>query len=66
LDYYFQRGSQYQNFTSSRDPLPKDCDEKIKNGGFGIKKTFKEAVDGTFKRSSIETYRLNKHLLLEI
>ena len=47
-------------------PIELENDEKIKFGVSVSKKYFKKAVDRNyFKRVLRETYRLNKHLLLE-
>ena len=47
-------------------PTALDSDEKIKMGVSVSKKHFKKAVDrNRFKRILRETYRLNKHLLVD-
>lgn len=46
--------------------IPEDSDQKIKIGVSVSKKYFKKAVDRNyFKRVLRETYRLNKHLLMD-
>jgi ribonuclease P protein component len=47
-------------------PIPQETDEQLKIGVSVSKKYFKKAVDRNYyKRVLRETYRLNKHLLLE-
>jgi ribonuclease P protein component len=53
-------------FVKSDYGIPEDSDQKLKMGVSVSKKYFKRAVDRNyFKRVLRETYRLNKHILID-
>jgi len=53
-------------FVESDYGIPEDSDQKLKMGVSVSKKYFKHAVDRNyFKRVLRETYRLNKHILID-
>ena len=72
IDLLFSKGKSVSKyplrlvFVESDYGIPEDSDQKIKMGVSVSKKYFKHAVDRNyFKRVLRETYRLNKHLLVD-
>ena len=72
IDLLFSKGKSVSKyplrlvFVESDYGIPKDSEQKIKMGVSVSKKYFKHAVDRNyFKRVLRETYRLNKHLLVD-
>jgi ribonuclease P protein component len=71
IDLLFSKGKSVSKyplrlvFVESDYGIPEDSDQKLKMGVSVSKKYFKHAVDRNyFKRVLRETYRLNKHLLI--
>ena len=72
IDLLFSKGKSVSKyplrlvFVESDYGIPKDSDQKLKMGVSVSKKYFKHAVDRNyFKRVLRETYRLNKHILID-
>ena len=72
IDLLFSKGKSVSKyplrlvFVESDYGIPEDSDQKLKIGVSVSKKYFKHAVDRNyFKRVLRETYRLNKHLLVD-
>lgn len=72
IDLLFSKGKSVSKYplrlvyVESDYGIPEDSDQKIKMGVSVSKKYFKHAVDRNyFKRVLRETYRLNKHLLID-
>lgn len=72
IDLLFSKGKSVSKYplrlvyVESDYGIPEDSDQKIKIGVSVSKKNFKHAVDRNyFKRVLRETYRLNKHLLID-
>ncbi|WP_281336828.1 ribonuclease P protein component [Flavobacterium eburneipallidum] len=72
IDLLFSKGKSVSKYplrlvyVESDFGIPEDSDQKIKMGVSVSKKNFKHAVDRNyFKRVLRETYRLNKHLLVD-
>ena len=72
IDLLFSKGKSVSKyplrlvFVESDYGIPKDSDQKLKMGVSVSKKYFKHAVDRNyFKRVLRETYRLNKHILVD-
>lgn len=72
IDLLFSKGKSVSKyplrlvFVESDYGIPEDSEQKIKMGVSVSKKYFKHAVDRNyFKRVLRETYRLNKHLLVD-
>lgn len=67
IDALFSKGKSVSKYPLRLVYMPLEaCDEPIKMGVSVSKKHFKKAVDRNyFKRVLRETYRLNKHLLLD-
>jgi len=72
IDLLFSKGKSVSKYplrlvyVESDYGIPDDSDQKIKMGVSVSKKYFKHAVDRNyFKRVLRETYRLNKHLLVD-
>lgn len=72
IDLLFSKGKSVSKyplrlvFVESDYGIPEDSDQKIKIGVSVSKKYFKHAVNRNyFKRVLRETYRLNKHLLVD-
>ena len=72
IDLLFSKGKSVSKyplrlvFVESDYGIPDDSEQKIKMGVSVSKKYFKHAVDRNyFKRVLRETYRLNKHLLVD-
>lgn len=72
IDLLFSKGKSVSKyplrlvFVESDYGIPEDSDQKLKMGVSVSKKYFKHAVDRNyFKRLLRETYRLNKHLLVD-
>ena len=72
IDLLFSKGKSVSKyplrlvFVESEYGIPEDSDQKLKMGVSVSKKYFKHAVDRNyFKRVLRETYRLNKHLLVD-
>ncbi len=72
IDLLFSKGKSVSKyplrlvFVESDYGIPEDSDQKLKMGVSVSKKYFKHAVDRNyFKRVLRETYRLNKHLLID-
>lgn len=72
IDLLFSKGKSVSKyplrlvFVESDYGIPEDSDQKLKMGVSVSKKYFKHAVDRNyFKRVLRETYRLNKHLLVD-
>ena len=72
IDLLFSKGKSVSKyplrlvFVESDYDIPADSDQKLKMGVSVSKKNFKHAVDRNyFKRVLRETYRLNKHLLID-
>jgi ribonuclease P protein component len=72
IDLLFSKGKSVSKyplrlvFAESDYGIPEDSDQKLKMGVSVSKKYFKHAVDRNyFKRVLRETYRLNKHILID-
>ncbi|MDD5148934.1 MAG: ribonuclease P protein component [Flavobacterium sp.] len=72
IDLLFSKGKSVSKYplrlvyVESDYGIPEDSDQKLKMGVSVSKKYFKKAVDRNyFKRVLRETYRLNKHLLVD-
>lgn len=72
IDLLFSKGKSVSKyplrlvFVESDYGIPEDSDQKLKMGVSVSKKYFKKAVDRNyFKRVLRETYRLNKHILID-
>ena len=72
IDLLFSKGKSVSKyplrlvFVESDYGIPEDSDQKLKMGVSVSKKYFKHAVDRNyFKRVLRETYRLNKHILVD-
>ncbi|WP_304196673.1 ribonuclease P protein component [Flavobacterium alvei] len=72
IDLLFSKGKSVSKyplrlvFVESDYGIPEDSDQKLKMGVSVSKKNFKHAVDRNyFKRVLRETYRLNKHILID-
>ncbi|NDP26254.1 MAG: ribonuclease P protein component [Flavobacterium sp.] len=72
IDLLFSKGKSVSKyplrlvFVESDYGLPEDSDQMLKMGVSVSKKYFKHAVDRNyFKRVLRETYRLNKHILID-
>jgi ribonuclease P protein component len=72
IDLLFSKGKSVSKyplrlvFVESDYGIPEDSEQKLKMGVSVSKKYFKHAVDRNyFKRVLRETYRLNKHLLVD-
>lgn len=72
IDLLFSKGKSVSKyplrlvFVESDYGIPEDSEQKLKMGVSVSKKYFKHAVDRNyFKRVLRETYRLNKHLLID-
>ncbi len=72
IDLLFSKGKSVSKyplrlvFVESDYGIPEDADQKLKMGVSVSKKYFKHAVDRNyFKRVLRETYRLNKHILID-
>ena len=72
IDLLFSKGKSVSKYplrlvyVESNYGIPEDSDQKLKMGVSVSKKYFKHAVDRNyFKRVLRETYRLNKHLLVD-
>ena len=72
IDLLFSKGKSVSKYplrlvyVESDYGIPEDSDQKLKMGVSVSKKYFKHAVDRNyFKRVLRETYRLNKHLLVD-
>ena len=72
IDLLFSKGKSVSKyplrlvFVESDFGIPEDSDQKLKMGVSVSKKYFKHAVDRNyFKRVLRETYRLNKHILID-
>lgn len=72
IDLLFSKGKSVSKyplrlvFVESDFGIPEDSEQKIKMGVSVSKKHFKHAVDRNyFKRVLRETYRLNKHILID-
>ena len=72
IDLLFSKGKSVSKyplrlvFVESDYGIPEDSEQKIKMGVSVSKKYFKHAVDRNyFKRVLRETYRLNKHILID-
>ena len=72
IDLLFSKGKSVSKyplrlvFVESDYGIPEDSDQKLKMGVSVSKKYFKHAVDRNyFKRVLRETYRLNKHILID-
>ncbi len=72
IDLLFSKGKSVSKyplrlvFVESDYGIPEDSDQKLKMGVSVSKKYFKRAVDRNyFKRVLRETYRLNKHILID-
>jgi ribonuclease P protein component len=72
IDLLFSKGKSVSKyplrlvFVESDFGIPEDSDQMLKMGVSVSKKYFKHAVDRNyFKRVLRETYRLNKHLLID-
>ena len=72
IDLLFSKGKSVSKYplrlvyVESDYGIPEDSDQKLKMGVSVSKKHFKHAVDRNyFKRVLRETYRLNKHLLID-
>ncbi|MCI4442235.1 MAG: ribonuclease P protein component [Lentimicrobium sp.] len=72
IDLLFSKGKSVSKyplrlvFVESDYGIPEDSEQKLKMGVSVSKKYFKNAVDRNyFKRVLRETYRLNKHLLVD-
>lgn len=72
IDLLFSKGKSVSKyplrlvFVESDYGIPEDSDQKLKMGVSVSKKYFKQAVDRNyFKRVLRETYRLNKHILID-
>ena len=69
LFFFFKSVSKYPLrlvFVESDYGIPEDSDQNLKMGVSVSKKYFKHAVDRNyFKRVLRETYRLNKHILID-
>ncbi len=72
IDLLFSKGKSVSKyplrlvFVESDYGIPEDSEQKIKMGVSVSKKYFKHAVDRNyFKRVLRETYRLNKHLMVD-
>ncbi len=72
IDLLFSKGKSVSKyplrlvFVESDFGIPEDSDQKLKMGVSVSKKYFKHAVDRNyFKRVLRETYRLNKHILVD-
>jgi ribonuclease P protein component len=72
IDLLFSKGSSVSKYplrlvyVESNYGIPEGSDQKIKMGVSVSKRNFKRAVDRNyFKRLLRETYRLNKHLLID-
>ncbi len=72
IDLLFSKGKSVSKyplrlvFVESDYDIPVDSDQKLKMGVSVSKKNFKHAVDRNyFKRVLRETYRLNKHILID-
>lgn len=72
IDLLFSKGKSVSKYplrlvyVESDYGIPEDSDQKLKMGVSVSKKHFKKAVDRNyFKRVLRETYRLNKHILIE-
>jgi len=72
IDLLFSKGKSVSKyplrlvFVESDYGIPDDSDQKLKMGVSVSKKYFKRAVDRNyFKRVLRETYRLNKHILVD-
>lgn len=72
IDLLFSKGKSISKYplrlvyVESEYGIPEGSDQKIKMGVSVSKKYFKNAVDRNyFKRVLRETYRLNKHLLID-
>ena len=72
IDLLFSKGKSVSKyplrlvFVESDYGIPEDSDQKLKMGVSVSKKYFKHSVDRNyFKRVLRETYRLNKHILID-
>ena len=72
IDLLFSKGKSVSKyplrlvFVESDYGIPEDSEQKLKMGVSVSKKYFKHAVDRNyFKRVLRETYRLNKHILID-
>ena len=72
IDLLFSKGKSVSKyplrlvFVESDYGIPEDSNQKLKMGVSVSKKYFKQAVDRNyFKRVLRETYRLNKHILID-
>ena len=72
IDLLFSKGKSVSKyplrlvFVESDYGIPEDSDQNLKMGVSVSKKYFKHAVDRNyFKRVLRETYRLNKHILID-
>lgn len=72
IDLLFSKGKSVSKyplrlvFVESDYGIPEETDQKLKMGVSVSKKYFKHAVDRNyFKRVLRETYRLNKHILID-
>jgi ribonuclease P protein component len=72
IDLLFSKGKSVSKyplrlvFVESNYGIPEDSEQKLKMGVSVSKKYFKHAVDRNyFKRVLRETYRLNKHILID-